>query len=135
MTGHPGCDLRDAVDLALFAKELGHFAEQVQDFTPTPMTRSTCMFHTGRDPATGEAVLVPKGKEKMVHRALAQIRDPRNRAFLIRYFESARRLDILRMLYGSGLRPAARSGGRHPFPSQRSRKTSRKGPLPTIPGR
>ncbi len=100
MTGHPGCDLRDAVDLARFASELGHFAEQVQDFTPTPMTRSTCMFLTGRDPADGETVLVPRGREKLVHRALVQFRDPRNRKLLARYFEEHGKAHVLRSLVG-----------------------------------
>ncbi|MBP1661445.1 MAG: radical protein, partial [Candidatus Aminicenantes bacterium] len=34
--------------------------EGVQIFTPTPMTRSTCMYHTGKDPVTGESVYVPR---------------------------------------------------------------------------
>jgi uncharacterized radical SAM protein YgiQ len=126
MTGHPGCDLRDAVDLALFVKDLGHFAEQVQDFTPTPMTRSTCMFHTCRDPASGERVLVPRGREKGVHRALAQSRDPRNRAYLIRHFEAAGRRDILRLLYGGNYRGSSRamrpSAGKPPRAGQRQRR-------------
>jgi radical SAM superfamily enzyme YgiQ (UPF0313 family) len=125
MTGHPGCDLRDAVDLALFVKDLGHFAEQVQDFTPTPMTRSTCMFHTCRDPASGERVLVPRGREKGVHRALAQSQDPRNRAYLIRHFEAAGRRDILRRLYGGNYRGPSRpmrpSAGKPPRTGQRQR--------------
>ncbi|MHB8765743.1 MAG: YgiQ family radical SAM protein [Deferrisomatales bacterium] len=117
MTGHPGSDLRDAVDQALFAKEMGHFVEQVQDFTPTPMTASACMFHTGRDPDTGDAVLVPKGKEKRVQRALVQFRDARNRDLLTRYFEGINRRDVLRKIYG-GAQPAeprqARPRGRPP---------------------
>lgn len=100
MTGHPGCDLRDAIDLALFASELGHFAEQVQDFTPTPMTRSTCQYWTGRDPVTEEEVFVPKGWEKQLQRALAQYRDPRNRDFVVRSLERAGRTEALRTLYG-----------------------------------
>ncbi|MFU8858430.1 MAG: YgiQ family radical SAM protein [Deferrisomatales bacterium] len=111
MTGHPGCDLRDAMDLAEFARELGHFAEQVQDFTPTPMSASTCMFHTGRDPSTGEEVIVPRGKEKSVQRALAQYRDPRNRELLTRYFRSLGRPGVLRTLYGPQGPTAGRRGG------------------------
>jgi radical SAM superfamily enzyme YgiQ (UPF0313 family) len=34
--------------------------EGVQVFTPTPMTRSTCMYHAGMDPVTGEKVYVPR---------------------------------------------------------------------------
>ncbi len=122
MTGHPGSDLRDAVDLAMFTSELGHFAEQVQDFTPTPMTRSTCMYHTERDPSTGEPVLVPKGKEKTVHRALAQHLSPENRKLLVRHFEELGKAGLLRTLYGprgkashgkpSGPPSATRPGGR-----------------------
>jgi len=124
MTGHPGSDLRDAVDLALFTAELGHFAEQVQDFTPTPMTRSTCMYYTGKDPGSGEPVLVPKGKEKTVHRALAQHRSPENQRLLVRHFEAQGNHGLLRTLYGTSgkggpgkpraLRPDAAGRGRQP---------------------
>ncbi len=107
MTGHPGCDLRDAIDLALFAKELGRFAEQVQDFTPTPMTASTTMYWTGKDPATGEPVIVPKGAEKTLQRALVQYRDPRNRPLVIRRLEAARRTEALQALYGPNYRAAS----------------------------
>ncbi len=107
MTGHPGCDLRDAIDLALFAKELGRFAEQVQDFTPTPMTASTAMHWTGRDPATGEPVIVPKGTDKTLQRALVQYRDPRNRPLVVRRLEAAKRTEVLRELYGPNYRAAS----------------------------
>lgn len=114
MTGHPGCDLRDGVDLALFAKEMGHFAEQVQDFTPTPMTRSTCMYWTGKDPSTGEGVPVPTGWQKELQRALVHYRDVRNRDFIIRSLERAGREDALIALYGPHYRrlvtPAAAKG-------------------------
>ncbi|GAB4257642.1 MAG: YgiQ family radical SAM protein [Deferrisomatales bacterium] len=136
MTGHPGSDLKDALDLAFFAKDLGRFAEQVQDFTPTPMTRSTCMFHTGRDPATGEEVLVPRGREKGIHRALVQYRAPRNRRLLVEYFESLGRPDVLRRLYGphyakgprgapEGARRSRGAGGPRPKPAPRGPKARR----------
>ena len=38
----PGTNLEDALDLARYVRKLGHFVEQVQVFTPTPMTASTC---------------------------------------------------------------------------------------------
>ncbi len=119
MTGHPGCDLRDSVDLARFADELGHFVEQVQDFTPTPMTRSTCMFHTGVDPTSGDPVLVPRGREKRVQRALAQHRDPANRKFLTAHFQELGKAHVLRSLAPAvrpprggtrGAKPAANRG-------------------------
>ncbi|RMG93753.1 MAG: YgiQ family radical SAM protein [Candidatus Dadabacteria bacterium] len=127
MTGHPGCDLTDALDLAGFVSDLGRFAEQVQDFTPTPMTRSTCMYLTGRDPLTGEEVPVPKGREKRVQRALAQFQSPRNREYLIRHFEAEGRPDVLRRLYGPGYRDRARKG----FDSRSKRcDTRRRSPKP-----
>lgn len=112
MTGHPGCDLTDGLDLAWFVRDLGRFAEQVQDFTPTPMTRSTCMYWTGRDPLTGEEVPVPRGRDKRAQRALAQYQNPRNREFLIRYFEEAGRPEVLRRLYGPGYQTRPKGRGR-----------------------
>lgn len=49
--------------------------EQVQDFYPTPATKSTCMFYTGIDPDTGKEVYVPRSPdEKKLQRALLQYR-------------------------------------------------------------
>jgi uncharacterized radical SAM protein YgiQ len=71
ISGHPGCTLSAMVDLALKLKELGLKVEQVQDFTPTPGTLSTCIYHAGLDPFTGESVYVPRGeKEKRLQKSL-----------------------------------------------------------------
>jgi uncharacterized radical SAM protein YgiQ len=58
MAGHPGSTLSDMADLALFLKASGLRVEQVQEFTPTPGTRSTCIYHAGIDPDTGRVVEV-----------------------------------------------------------------------------
>ena len=80
ISGHPGCTLGDMVDLALKLKELGLKVEQVQDFTPTPGTLSTCIYHTGLDPFTGESVYVPRGeKEKKLQKSLLLAHLPENR--------------------------------------------------------
>ncbi len=64
MVAHPGTSEKEARELADFLRELERGGEKpvegVQIFTPTPMTRSTCMYHTGKDPITGEAVYVPR---------------------------------------------------------------------------
>jgi radical SAM superfamily enzyme YgiQ (UPF0313 family) len=64
MVAHPGTSEKEAGELArhLLALERGgeRPVEGVQIFTPTPMTRSTCMYHTGIDPITGEPVYVPR---------------------------------------------------------------------------
>ncbi|HEX9137873.1 MAG TPA: DUF3362 domain-containing protein, partial [Nitrospirota bacterium] len=71
MSGHPGCTLDDMVDLALALKRQGLRVEQVQDFTPTPGTLSTCMYHTGIDPSTGCEIYVPRSdREKILQKAL-----------------------------------------------------------------
>jgi uncharacterized radical SAM protein YgiQ len=69
---HPGSTLLHALNLALFMKKNGIRIEQVQNFTPTPMTVSTCMYYTGIDPFTGKPVHVPKGEERSFQRALLQ---------------------------------------------------------------
>jgi uncharacterized radical SAM protein YgiQ len=79
MSGHPGCTVTDMVELAEYIRTNGLYTEQVQDFTPTPMSVSTCMYYTGLDPFTLQPVHVPRGHEKRVQRALMQERDPKNR--------------------------------------------------------
>jgi uncharacterized radical SAM protein YgiQ len=71
ISGHPGCTLADMLDLALSLKKIGMKVEQVQDFTPTPGTISSCMFHTGFDPMTGQRVYVARSdREKGLQKAL-----------------------------------------------------------------
>lgn len=79
MSSHPGSTLQEAVELAVFLKELGYMPEQVQDFYPTPSTISTCMFYTGLDPRTMQPVYVAVNPhEKAMQRALIQYRNPAN---------------------------------------------------------
>ncbi len=78
MVAHPGTTEKEARELADFLKELERSGEKpvegVQIFTPTPMTRSTCMYHTGLDPITGEPVYVPRpyAEKKAQKRLLGQ---------------------------------------------------------------
>lgn len=67
ISGHPGCGYDDMLELRAFLKEQGIRVEQVQDFIPLPMTASAAMYHTGRDPFTGDKVYVerdPAGKQR-----------------------------------------------------------------------
>jgi len=68
----------------------------VQDFTPTPMSVSTCMYYTGMNPFTMEPVHVPKGQEKKIQRALLHYKDPRNRELVREGLRSAGRADLIR---------------------------------------
>ncbi len=58
ISSHPACHIKDMAELALQMKRLGYRLEQVQDFTPTPMTLSTEMYYTGINPATMQPVYV-----------------------------------------------------------------------------
>jgi uncharacterized radical SAM protein YgiQ len=60
ISSHPGCTDKDMKDLVAEVKSLGIKPEQVQDFTPTPMTLSTLMYYTGFDPYTGKKVYVAR---------------------------------------------------------------------------
>jgi radical SAM superfamily enzyme YgiQ (UPF0313 family) len=63
ISAHPGCTDSDMQDLVKEVKSLGIKPEQVQDFTPTPMTLSTLMYYTGFDPYTGNKVYVARSIE------------------------------------------------------------------------
>ena len=96
MSSHPGSDLKAAIELALYLKDLGYMPEQVQDFYPTPGTLSTCMFYTELDPRTMEKVYVPKRPhEKAMQRALIQYRLPRNYDLVVEALKSVGRMDLI----------------------------------------
>jgi len=78
MSGHPGCTIEDMVELAQYIRDNNLYTEQVQDFTPTPMTASTCMYYTGINPFTMKEVHIAKGREKRIQRALMRYKDERN---------------------------------------------------------
>jgi uncharacterized radical SAM protein YgiQ len=63
ISSHPGCSDQDMKALAAEVKNLGIKPEQVQDFTPTPMTLSTLVYYTGFDPYTGKKVYVARNSE------------------------------------------------------------------------
>lgn len=96
MSSHPGSDLKEAIELAEYLRDLGHMPEQVQDFYPTPGTLSTCMYHTELDPRTMEPVYVPKsGHEKAMQRALIQYRKPQNYNLVYEALMKAGRDDLI----------------------------------------
>ena len=106
MSSHPGCTMKEAVELAEYLRDLGHMPEQVQDFYPTPSTISTCMYYTGLDPRTMEPVYVPKNPhEKALQRALMQYRNSKNRALVEEALRLARREDLIGWGPGCLIRP------------------------------
>ncbi len=64
ISAHPGCGMREMQRLARNPALKGLYMEQVQDFTPTPMTTSSVMFYTGLDPKNLEKVFVERDLER-----------------------------------------------------------------------
>ncbi|MDO4540556.1 MAG: YgiQ family radical SAM protein [Syntrophomonadaceae bacterium] len=76
IAAHPGCGLEESLELAEFVRDHLHFQpEQVQNFTPTPMSIATAMYYSGLSPHNGQPVYVPRGaEERKQQRALLQTR-------------------------------------------------------------
>jgi uncharacterized radical SAM protein YgiQ len=96
ISSHPGSELKDAVELALYLKKIKHQPQQVQDFYPTPFTASTCMYYTEMDPFTGEKLVVAKTvKDKTLQRVLMQYANPKNQHLVFEALKQANRLDLV----------------------------------------
>jgi uncharacterized radical SAM protein YgiQ len=121
MSGHPGCTVADMIELADYICEHNLYTEQVQDFTPTPMSLSSCMYYTGLDPFTLERVHVPKGREKRIQRALLRFRDPKNYALVAGGLKAVGRRDPIEP---HGARPAPKRYA-HKFQSRKRADSSR----------
>jgi uncharacterized radical SAM protein YgiQ len=99
ISGHPGCSLNEAIELALYMEKNRFIPDQVQDFYPTPGTISTVMFHTGLDPRTMKPIHVPRsGGEKGLQRALLQFNRVENQAKVKEALARAGRPDLIRKL-------------------------------------
>ena len=64
ISGHPGCGMREMQRLAHTPALQGLYMDQVQDFTPTPMTTSSVMYYTGMDPKNMQKVFVERDLER-----------------------------------------------------------------------
>lgn len=133
ISSHPGSNIHDAIELALYLKEKNYRPEQVQDFYPTPGTASTCMYYTGLDPTTMQPVYVAKSREdKAMQRVLMQCHIRRNWPLIRKALRSADREDLI----GSGrnclvppdyLSPDEQRAGSMKRPQQRGGGSSRTG--------
>lgn len=96
MSAHPGCGLKESLELAEFIRDIGVRPEQVQEFTPTPGTVATCMYYTGLDPLTGEPVHVARDQEeKNMQRALLQYWMPQNYDMVCKALNRLGRKDLI----------------------------------------
>lgn len=120
MSSHPGCGLKEAVELAEYIRDMGFTPEQVQDFYPTPSTLSTCMFYTGVNPLTMEKVFVPASPhEKAMQRALIQYKNPANYELVKEALLKAGREDLIGFEHRCLIRPR-KKGQAQSFPERKS---------------
>ncbi|MBQ8155050.1 MAG: YgiQ family radical SAM protein [Prevotella sp.] len=100
ISSHPGCQEADMAELAVLTKELDFHLEQVQDFTPTPMTVSTEAWYTGYDPYTLEPVFSAKSpKEKLAQRQYFFWYKPEERRNIEQSLKRIGRPDLIKKLY------------------------------------
>ena len=100
ISSHPGCKEEDMAELAVITKKLDFHLEQVQDFTPTPMTVSTEAWYTGFDPYTLEPVFSAKTqREKLAQRQFFFWYKPEERRNIEHELMRLGRPDLIRQLY------------------------------------
>jgi len=143
IAAHPGTSDQDMLELALWLKQNGFRADQVQAFLPGPMATATAMYHSGKNPLKritreSEEVLIPKGlKVRRLHKAFLRYHDPNNWPLLREALRRMGRADLIgngrRHLVpayqppGTGRAPEGRRGASRPFRTQHTG-------LPRTPG-
>lgn len=101
ISSHPGCTAEDMAELAVITKRLDFHLEQVQDFTPTPMTVATEAWHTGYHPYTLQPIFSAKTqKEKLAQRMFFFWYKPEERRAIIQELKRMGRSDLIDKLYG-----------------------------------
>ena len=101
ISSHPGCKEEDMAELAVITKRLDFHLEQVQDFTPTPMTVATEAWYTGFHPYTLEPVFSAKTqREKLAQRQFFFWYKPEERRNIINELRRIGRKDLIDKLYG-----------------------------------
>ena len=101
ISSHPGCTAEDMAELAVITKRLDFHLEQVQDFTPTPMTVATEAWYTGYHPYTLQPIFSAKTqREKLAQRMFFFWYKPEERRAIIQELKRMGRNDLIDKLYG-----------------------------------
>lgn len=101
ISSHPGCHEEDMAELAVLTKRMDFHLEQVQDFTPTPMTVSTEAWYTGFHPYTLEPVFSARtAREKLAQRQFFFWYKPEERRNIVSELKRIGRADLIDKLYG-----------------------------------
>ena len=112
ISSHPGCEEQDMAELAVITKQLDFHLEQVQDFTPTPMTVATETWYTGYDPYTLEPVFSAKSqRDKLAQRQYFFWYKPEERRGIEQSLKRIGRPDLIAKLYSGMPQP---TGGYKP---------------------
>lgn len=99
ISSHPNCGPEDMADLAIRTKNLDFKLEQVQDFTPTPMTVATEIYYSGYHPYTLEPMYTPRTKqEKLEQRQFFFWYKPEFRKDIYRTLQKINRQDLIQKL-------------------------------------
>jgi len=118
ISSHPGCHEEDMAELAVITKQLDFQLEQVQDFTPTPMTIATEMWYTGYDPYTLEPIFSAKTpREKQAQRQFFFWYKPEERRGIEQSLRRIGRPDLIARLFPMSPRPALGGNRQHTKPS------------------
>lgn len=100
ISSHPGCELEDMAELAATTRHLNFKLEQVQDFTPTPMTLATTMYYTGYHPYSLQKIYTPKTEsEKKQQNLFFFWYKPDIREKIIRILKKMKRFDLIRKIF------------------------------------
>jgi radical SAM superfamily enzyme YgiQ (UPF0313 family) len=101
IAAHPGTTDEDMMNLALWLKQNGFRADQVQTFLPSPMALATTMYHSGKDPLHklsdhSAAVNIPKGmRQRRLHKAFLRYHDANNWPLLRKALKAMGRADLI----------------------------------------
>ena len=100
ISSHPGCQLEDMAELAVLTKELDFHLEQVQDFTPTPMTLATEIYYSGYHPYTLEPIFCARTKDdKLAQRQFFFWYKPEYKQQIMRTLRKINRTDLIQKLF------------------------------------
>lgn len=100
ISSHPGCTECDMAELAIETRDLNMHLEQIQDFTPTPMTLATEIYYTGIHPYSGEIIYTATSqKEKLAQRKYFFWYDYSYRDDIIKSLYRMKRADLIHKLY------------------------------------
>ena len=101
ISNHPACEVEDMANLAAETKDMGFKLEQVQGFTPTPMTVATVIYYSGYHPYTLKKVFVPKTKQEKdeQHRFFFWYKKE-NRGWIKNTLSKVNRNDLVQKLLG-----------------------------------